>query len=169
MYTLVKRIVTALRISVCSLSMLANAVGLPHSSWQWLDVWEPPWAEDLWRLPPSTAPGFDWEYEDPACLLLEFRAKSFVAITWLHPTKRRRTAYEGLSMRNEQQKAEAFGYELIGETPEGYDVIFQPIDPISGAPLPLRATEVLFPRSHPTSVTLSDHLTVWGFYGRPRP
>jgi len=70
-------------------------------------------------------------------------------------------------MLGHEQSAQAFGYQIVRASSQGYEVSFQQIDPITGQPLPLRENVVFFSRSRRTHITLSDKLTVFGFYGDP--
>ena len=73
-------------------------------------------------------------------------------------------------MFGEQAPARAFGYHLVRETPQGYEVSFQPVDPIepwTERPVAGKQIKVFFPRSERKLVKLTDKLSVQGFYGSP--
>lgn len=73
-------------------------------------------------------------------------------------------------MPDEQRKARAFAYHLTRETPLGYEVSFQPVDPVepwTERPVAGKEIKVLFPRSERKLVKLTDKLSVQGFYGSP--
>ena len=73
-------------------------------------------------------------------------------------------------MPQEREKARAFAYRLTGETPEGYEVTFQPVDPIepwTERPIAGKELRVFFPRSERKLVKLTDKMSIQGFYGSP--
>ena len=119
--------------------------------------------EAAWQFRGSSiAQANESEFKDPAFLFLSFQGG---VLTWLHPSKRPMAGYEEAFMPGHEQTAAAFGFQIVRETTEGYEVSFQPIDPRTGAPLPLRSTVVLFSRCRRTLVPLSAKLKVLGFYG----
>lgn len=111
----------------------------------------------------------EWEMRDPGYLYLSStdQATGVSSITWLHPLRRRSALDMESFMPGEQQKARMFEFWLTSETPEGYEVSFQPLDPITEQPLPLRDRQILFIRGRETTYTLTDKITVFGFYGDP--
>ena len=129
--------------------------GLAENRWDWLTF-------------PGREP--EWELQDPSFLYLSFRHKGHIEemLTWLHPMKGRHNLCWESWMRGHQQDSRAFAYQLVREAPDGYEVSFQPIDPITEQPLPLKDTTVLFSRSTRRLVTLTDKLSVVGFYGSPQ-
>jgi hypothetical protein len=132
----------------------------------WMDAWYSPPLETIWKLHwglPSDEP--EWEFKDPAFLYLTF--DEIGSMTFLHPTKNRSGAQETSFMLGHEQSAQAFGYQIVRASSQGYEVSFQQIDPITGQPLPLRENVVFFSRSRRTHITLSDKLTVFGCYGDP--
>jgi hypothetical protein len=73
-------------------------------------------------------------------------------------------------MPEERQNARAFAYHLSRETPEGYEVTFQPVDPIepwTERAIPGKKLKVFFPRSERKLVQLTDKMSIQGFYGSP--
>lgn len=136
--------------------MTAVLVGtaLAQNRWDWLTF-------------PGNQP--EWEIQDPSFLYLSFKDKGGMGetLTWLHPMKGRFNLYWESWMPGHQQDARAFAYQLIREAPEGYEVSFQPIDPITEQPLPLKDTTAFFPRSTRQLIALTDKLSVVGFYGSP--
>jgi len=177
-YPLVRRIVIhgfRRRFGMCSLIAL-NFVLITRSQvcGDYMDAWDGSPFEYLWpsRSRPSLV-GYEpeWQFKDPTFLYLTFETKSEpnARMTILfHPTKRKSAAYEEGFSLGHQQNAQAFGIRLDSQSPEGYEVSFQAIDPITGQPLPLRCRIVLFSRSTRTTVPLTDRISVSGFYGDPR-
>jgi hypothetical protein len=110
-----------------------------------------------------------WDFKDPTNLYLVFREKPDIGgtLTFLQPKRRRFAAHVKSYKAGHLRDAQAVGLQLIQELADGYEVSFQPIDPITGHPLPLRDKVVLFSRYRRTSLPLSDNLTVTGFYGSP--
>ena len=159
------------RFTLCSLIASGVAISaIAPVTGDWRDVWDsspPDVSGGLAGVPPTNAT--EWDFKDPALLFLSFQSRDSEddVLTWLHPTKRRIGGYEEAFMPGHEETAEAFGYQIIREAAEGYEVSFQPIDPITGAPLPLRDTIVLFSRSRRTLAPLSEKLKVLGFYGNP--
>jgi hypothetical protein len=147
------------RLLLCGVSIFAFAATVlsqPHS--------------DPWK---SLASEPEWKFNDPAYLYLRFRDKGLrgESLTWVHPIHHRSNWVEEVFMPGHEHDARAFAYHLIRETPEGYEVSFQPIDPIDPSakrPLPLKDIRVFFPRSKPKLFSLTDKLSVLGFYGNPR-
>jgi hypothetical protein len=71
-------------------------------------------------------------------------------------------------MPGHEQDARAFGYQVARTSSDGYEVSFQPIDPISGQALPLRDKTLFFSRSRRNVFPLAEGVTVSGFFGDPR-
>ena len=74
-------------------------------------------------------------------------------------------------MPSQQQQARAFAYRLTRETPQGYEVSFQPVDPFepwTEHAIAGKEIKVLFPRSERKLFKLTDKLSVLGFYGSPQ-
>jgi len=116
----------------------------------------------------------EWRFTDPAYLYLAFSDKgvSGDTFTWIHPVRNRSGWHEESFMPDEEQKARAFSYHLIRETPQGYEVTFQPIDPTEPemeCPLPGKVVTVFFSRSERKRFKLTDKFSVVGFYGSPHP
>ena len=111
----------------------------------------------------------EWRLTDPAYLYLAFSNGS---LTWLHPVRNRSNWCEETFAPHQKDPPRAFAYHLGGETPQGYEVIFQPIDPNEPQmerPLPGRIVAIIFPRSEQKRFQLTQKLSVVGFYGSPRP
>jgi hypothetical protein len=124
---------------------------------------------DPWK---SLASKPEWRFTDRAYLYLRFRDKRGPGeqFTWLHPVRNRSNWVEEVFMPGREYEARAFAYHLVRVTPKGYEVSFQPIDPVDPSPqrlLPLKATKVFFPRSKPKLFSLTNNLSVQGFYGDP--
>jgi len=124
---------------------------------------------NMWK---SLAREPDWRLTDPAYLylIIRHREPSGDMLTFLHPIRRRSNWCEEIFMPEERQKARAFAYRLTSETPEGYEVTFQPVEPIepwTERPIAGKELKVLFPRSERKLVKLTDKLSVQGFYGSP--
>jgi hypothetical protein len=109
--------------------------------------------------------------KDPAYLYLSFTQKFFApaaVVTWLHPTEQRGGSYWETPEPNHEQEVRAFAFRLIRETPEGYEVSFQPIGPKTKRPLQVRDTRIFFPRSASKPTSLTSQTSVVGFYGNPQ-
>src|SRR5882724_1908822 len=124
---------------------------------------------DIWK---SLAKEPDWRLTDPAYLYLIIRHKEVPGdtLTFLHPTRHRSNWCEETFMPQERQNARAFAYHLSRETPEGYEVTFQPVDPIepwTERPIAGKELKVFFPRSERKLVKLTDKMSIQGFYGSP--
>ncbi len=124
---------------------------------------------DMWK---SLAKEPEWRLRDPAYLYLIIRHRevSGDTLTFLHPTRNRSNWCEEVFMPEERHKARAFAYRLTRETPAGYKVTFQPVDPVepwTERPIPGREIIVLFPRSERKLVKLTNKMSIQGFYGSP--
>ena len=116
---------------------------------------------DIWK---SLANQPEWRFTDPAYLYLVIRQRETRgdSVTFLHPTQHRSNWCEESFMPAERQKAR--------ETPEGYEVTFQAVDPIEPwieRPLAGKEFRVFFPRSERKLVKLTDKMSIQGFYGSP--
>jgi hypothetical protein len=118
----------------------------------------------------------EWSFTDPAYLYLTFKIKGVPAesTTWLHPmvVGSCPTAVMESFLPGHQQEAKAFSYQISRQTLQGYEVTFQPVDPMPMTyfevrPLPERAIKVFFPRSGRSLFKLTDKIEVVGFYGDP--
>lgn len=111
------------------------------------------------------------EFKDPAFLYLVFEDKSLEefggVMTWLHPILNHSGSFQEAFMPSEEKKSKAVEYRLMCETANGYEVSFQPIDPITKRPLPLRDQRVIFLRTTETIVSLTNKVRIFGFYGDP--
>jgi hypothetical protein len=124
---------------------------------------------DIWK---SLAKEPDWRLTDPAYLYLIIRHREPYGdiLTFLHPTRQRSNWCEEIFMPEEQQKARAFEYRLTRETLQGYEVTFQPVDPIepwTERPIAGKELKVFFPRSERKLVKLTEKMSVQGVYGSP--
>src|ERR1700719_3126098 len=109
----------------------------------------------------------EWRFTDPAYLYLIIKHKNCPGdmITWLHPIQNRSNVCMECYMPDHQQQARAFAYELSRETEQGYEVTFQPVDPMqpfARRPLKDKPIKVLFPRKERKTFTLTDELSVVG-------
>jgi hypothetical protein len=125
---------------------------------------------DTWK---SLANEPEWRLTDPAYLYLAFTDHSVPgeSLTWLHPVRQRSNWCEEAFMPEEQRKARAFAWRLTRETPQGYEVSFQPVEPIepwTERPTAGKEITVFFPRLERKHVNLTDKLSVDGFYGSPQ-
>jgi hypothetical protein len=136
------------------------------------DSWESPSMDALAYVgfrPPTAEPA--WEFDDPTFLYVCFEDIPFaggIMTTWLHPTRNRSHVYIEPFKPGHEESARAFGYQITRKSADGYEVSFQPIDPRTGQPLPLKDTVIFFPRSHTTCKALSNRSMITGFYGNPR-
>ena len=124
---------------------------------------------DIWK---SLEKEPDWRLTDPTYLYLIIRHRELPGdtLTFLHPVRLRSNWCEEIFMPDQQQRAHAFVYHLVHETPQGYEVSFQPVDPIepwTERPVGGKQIKVFFPRSERKLVKLTDKLSVQGFYGSP--
>ena len=122
---------------------------------------------DIWK---TLAKEPDWRLTDPAYLYLVIRHKDSAgdSITFLHPTRLRANWCEEMFMPDQQRQAHAFVFRLVHETTRGYEVSFQPVDPVepwTERPVAGKEIRVLFPRSERKLVKLTDNLSIQGFYG----
>jgi hypothetical protein len=125
---------------------------------------------DIWK---SLANEPEWRLTYPAYLYLAFVDNGVPgeSLTWLHPLRHRSNWCEEAFMPRERREARAFAYHLTRETPQGYEVSFQPVDPIepwTERPIAGKAIKVFFPRSERKRFKLTDKLSVVGFYGSPQ-
>jgi hypothetical protein len=123
----------------------------------------------IWK---SLAKDPDWRLTDPAYLYLIIRDRELpdAALTFLHPVRLRSNRCEEVFRPGQERHARAFAYHLVRETPQGYEVSFQPIDPIelwTERPVAGKEIRVFFPRSERKLVKLTEKLSVQGFYGSP--
>jgi hypothetical protein len=124
--------------------------------------------------PGASATKLSWSEfvsKDPAFLYLRFSQKYFepaAVLTWLHPKEKRSGSYWETAEPNHEQEVQAFVFSLIRETPEGYEVSFQPIDPKTEHVLPIRDARIFFPRSKGKPIHLTGRTFVVGFYGNPQ-
>ena len=123
---------------------------------------------DIWK---SLAKEPEWRLTDPAYLYLIFKDRDTpggsYALTFLHPVRLRSNLCVETFMPDHQREARAFTYRLARETPQGYEVSFQPIDPVEERPVAGKEIKVFFPRSERKLVKLTHKLSVQGFYGSP--
>ena len=124
---------------------------------------------DVWK---SLENEPEWRLTDPAYLYLIIRHSELAGdtLTFLHPVRLRSNWCEEIFMPDQQRQARAFAYHLVRETPEGYEVSFQPVDPMepwTERPVAGKEIKVLFPPSERKLVKLTDKLSVQGFYGSP--
>jgi len=116
-----------------------------------------------------------WSMTDPTYLYLVFRKKDCPGdfMTWLHSGTQESNAIIECFMPGHEREARAFVYHLSRETAEGYEVTFQPMDPkdwLSSRPPPVngKETKIFFSRTERKLFTLTDQLSVAGFYGSPK-
>jgi hypothetical protein len=123
---------------------------------------------------PALAREPEWRLTDPAYLYLAFSYKGVRgdSLTWLHPVRNRSNWCEEAIAPNQKELPRAFAYHLSRETPQGYEVAFQPIDPTEPSmerPFPRKIVTVIFPKSERKRFQLTQKLSVVGFYGSPHP
>jgi hypothetical protein len=128
-----------------------------------------------WDLLKRSGRGPDWVKmqvisKDPAFLYLTFIKKGDPAAvtSWLHPTERRSGEYQEGFMPGHEKDSHAFVFELVRESPDGYEVAFHPVDPLNRQPLSAGETRLFFARSTHEPMPLTDKLSVAGFYGNPQ-
>jgi hypothetical protein len=124
---------------------------------------------DIWQ---SLAKEPDWRLSDPAYLYLVIQdgdtSREF--LTFLHPARLRANWCEEAFMPDQQRQAHAFAYHLVRQTPRGYEVSFQPVDPTepwTGRPVAGKELKVFFPRAERKLVKVTEKLSIRGFYGSP--
>ena len=125
---------------------------------------------DLIR-PRTISPGYtDFISKDPAFLYLVFADKpnAPVTTTWLHPVQKSSGSYQESYMPGHEKESRAFAFSLVRESPEGYEVSFQPIDSQTEVPLPAKDIRLFFTRSTHKAMSLTDRTSVSGFYGNPQ-
>jgi len=131
-----------------------------------------------WSQPHSNQPRFfdsepEWRLTDPAYLYLRFKHKPDKgdSLTWIHPIRNRSGWCEEVFIHGQEGDARAFAFRLTRETPQGYEVSFQPIEPTKPwikHRLPIKDVRVFFPRSKRRLLALTNKLSVLGFYGDPQ-